>query len=34
MLKVATALPNEPYREYKDVERVYSGSTEIDKILR
>ena len=33
MLKVATALPNEPYREYKDVERVYSGSTEIDKIL-
>jgi hypothetical protein len=33
MLKVATALPNEPYREYKDVERVYSNSTEIDKIL-
>ena len=33
MLKVATVSPNEPYREYKDVERVYSGSTEIDKIL-
>lgn len=33
MLKVATAISHEPYREYKDVERVYSGSTEIDKIL-
>lgn len=33
MLKVATVLPYEPYREYKEVEQVYSGSTEIDKII-
>lgn len=27
------ALPYEPYREYKEVEQVYSGSTEISEIL-